>query len=210
MVLQKEEIYMEQVTGFDDGSGRVCRLKKTLYGLKQAGREWNKRITDFWISRGLKCTIMDPCLFHGERNGKSVLILVYVDDLIVAVEDERDLEYLESELKKEFIIKNLGKLSFYLGWKNEIEELGFKVKDGFVKIYQDNKGAINLAENAVYSPRTKHVDIKYHFIRQAVARGEIKLEYIGTENMKADGLTKAVSGGRLKKLLFDVDLEGSS
>jgi hypothetical protein len=108
----KEEIYMEQVVGFDDETGRVCQLKKTIYGLKQAGREWNKRITDFWVSRGFKSTIMDPCLFHGTIKGKFILILVYVDDLIVAVEDERHLEYLEAELKREFIIKNLGKLSF--------------------------------------------------------------------------------------------------
>jgi hypothetical protein len=94
--------------------------------------------------------------------------------------------------------------------KQLLEELEFKVKGGSVKIYQDNKGAINLAENAVYSPRTKHVDIKYHFIRQAVARGEVKLEYVGTENMKADGLTKAVNGGRLKELLFGVDLKEAS
>ena len=42
----KEEIYMRQPTGFDDSSGRVCRLLRTLYGLKQSGREWNNRLND--------------------------------------------------------------------------------------------------------------------------------------------------------------------
>ena len=50
----QEEIYMRQPEGFDDGSGRVCRLYKTLYGLKQSGREWNrklnKRLTELGFS----------------------------------------------------------------------------------------------------------------------------------------------------------------
>ena len=73
--------------------------------------------------------------------------------------------------------------------KQLLEGLNLKIKDGHVKVYADNKGAINLAENAVYSPRTKHIDLKYHFSRQAVARGDVKITYINTDDMKA-GLFK--------------------
>jgi nicotinate-nucleotide pyrophosphorylase len=78
--------------------------------------------------------------------------------------------------------------------KQLLEGLNFKIKDNHVKVYVDNKGAISLAENAVYSPRTKHVDLKYHISRQAVARGDIQIEYVNTDNMVADCLTKAIGG----------------
>ena len=48
----KENIYMEQPEGSDDGTGRICRLRKTLYGLKQSGREWNKALNSKLISFG--------------------------------------------------------------------------------------------------------------------------------------------------------------
>jgi hypothetical protein len=48
-----EEIYMEQPAGFNDNSGRVCKLQRGLYGLKQAPRSWNERFGEFLIKRGL-------------------------------------------------------------------------------------------------------------------------------------------------------------
>lgn len=51
-----EEIYMDQPAGFDDGSGRVCRLLKGIYGLKQAPRQWNKKFNDFLIFAGILTT----------------------------------------------------------------------------------------------------------------------------------------------------------
>jgi hypothetical protein len=90
--------------------------------------------------------------------------------------------------------------------KQLLEGLNFKIKGGCVKVYQVNKGAIYLAENATHSQRTKHIALKYHFSRQAIARGDIKLEYVSTDEMKADGLTKAIGGSKLEKLLSGINL----
>lgn len=64
-------------------------------------------------------------------------------------------------------------------------------------IFEDNKGAISLASNASCSNRTKHINIKYHFIREKVENKEIILKYIPTAKQQADGFTK-----QLPKLLF--------
>ena len=60
----EEEVYLEQPEGFDDGSGRVCRLKRSLYGLKQAPRRWNKRFISFMEKPGSKNITTDPCQFY--------------------------------------------------------------------------------------------------------------------------------------------------
>ena len=58
----QEEVYMRQPEGFDDGSGRVCMLKRRLYGLKQSPRCWNKRFVDLREKERLKVRTADPCL----------------------------------------------------------------------------------------------------------------------------------------------------
>lgn len=74
-----EEIYMEQPDGFNDGSGRVCRLKKAIYGLKQSGREWNKRLKSTLKSFGLENSRTDPCEYFAD----GLTLGIYVDDIII-------------------------------------------------------------------------------------------------------------------------------
>ena len=71
---------------------------------------------------------------------------------------------------------------------------------GPVVIYVDNQGAIQLAHNPAHHRLTKHIDIQYHFIRERVGSGEVKLEWVPTGRQLADLLTKAVSAGRVQEL----------
>jgi hypothetical protein len=59
-------------------------------------------------------------------------------------------------------------------------------------IHEDNAGCIAMSNNPVMHKRTKHIDIRYHFVRDAIARGDIVLKYIPTDKQLADALTKAV------------------
>nr|CCA22046.1 polyprotein putative [Albugo laibachii Nc14] len=63
-------------------------------------------------------------------------------------------------------------------------------------ISQDNQGTIALAKTPVYHSRTKHIDIKFHFIREMVEARELEIEYKPTEEMVADALTKALAIGK--------------
>ena len=67
-------------------------------------------------------------------------------------------------------------------------------------IYEDNQSTICLAKNPAVHGRTKHIDIKYHFIRDLVEAGKIKLIYCATENMVADIFTKGISISQFEKL----------
>ena len=81
--------------------------------------------------------------------------------------------------------------------RNLLDNMNFKQEESTV-IYEDNQGAIALAKNPKNHSRAKHIDVKYHYIRQAVEEKNIKLIYCSTENMIADILTKG-----LPKLKFE-------
>lgn len=114
----EEEIYTEVPLGFSSKKEEqvVCILKKAMYGLKQFSRAWFERFTKVMLSLGFIQSQRDHTLFvrHLVSGGVTAL-LVYVDDIIVAGEDAKGIEELKKCLVKEFEIKDLGKLKYFLG-----------------------------------------------------------------------------------------------
>jgi len=87
----------------------------------------------------------------------------------------------------------VAKEALWLGFL--LEDMGLEVFPA--KLRMDNQGAIFLADNCKARGRSKHINIRYHFIRQCVDDGAIKLAYIGTHDQMADSLTKALSKEKL-------------
>ena len=79
----KEKVYMQQPEGYGDNTGRVCELVKTLYGLKQSGREWNNELDQKLKRFGFKRLVFDPCTYKKESDNELVIITVWVDDLLI-------------------------------------------------------------------------------------------------------------------------------
>lgn len=71
-------------------------------------------------------------------------------------------------------------------------ELGEITSDEAIKIYEDNQGSIALAKNPEFLKRTKHIDIRYHFVREKVEDNQVVLEYCPTQDMLADIMTKSI------------------
>ncbi|GBM94383.1 Retrovirus-related Pol polyprotein from transposon TNT 1-94 [Araneus ventricosus] len=80
----QEEVFMKQPEGYYDKSSRVCRLKKSLYGLKQVLRFWNRSFVDFIHNQGLKASVSDPCPFIRINKTSKLLVVIYVDDGLVS------------------------------------------------------------------------------------------------------------------------------
>ena len=72
-----------------------------------------------------------------------------------------------------------------------LKELGLEQKEPTV-IFCDNQGAMNLSKNYITHSRTRHIDIKYHFIREHITNGDIQVKYCQTEHMIADIFTKSL------------------
>jgi hypothetical protein len=99
-----EEIFMQQPTGFDDGTGRVCKLHRGLYGLKQASRQWNHKFDAFLQRHGLVKTAADPCVYTGSVNGVRTILCLYVDDGLLCSSSEGVMKKLVKDLQSEFQI----------------------------------------------------------------------------------------------------------
>ena len=126
----QEEIYMCQPEGFDDGSGRVCRLKRSLYGLKQAPRCWNKRVGNYLRQLGFQQNEADPCVFMRFRGSGKTIIALYVDDGIIAATSEAEVKMLIADLESEFKI-TAKEASYFLGFEITVQ------LDGSIKICQE-------------------------------------------------------------------------
>lgn len=74
------------------------------------------------------------------------------------------------------------------------------VETGPVVLFIDNKSALDLAKNAVFHGRSKHIHVRYHFVRECVERGDIILKYVSSENQKADILTKALVTAKFEQM----------
>ncbi|WJX39045.1 hypothetical protein P8452_26635 [Trifolium repens] len=355
----EEDVYVKQSPGFElKGKERkVLKLNKALYGLKQAPRAWNKRIDQFFVMQGFrKCSVEYGVYVKSSDDKHMLIICLYVDDMLVTGSSSIEIENFKSQMKCEFEMTDLGKLTYFLGMelleipkgmilhqakyateilrkfemldcnssvtpadtRAKIEEdtsgdavdstmfrqligslrylcqtrpdisyaVGYvsrfmskplkshlltakrilryingtihydrRSTSGYLFKFQnapvswcskkqsvialssceakyvagslaacqanwlqsllsemniiaditvvlmiDNKSAINLAKNPVSHGKSKHIETRFHFLRDQVTKGKLKLEYCSTDNQQADILTKAVKRDQFLKL----------
>ena len=120
-----EEVYIKQPDGFREKGKEdlVCRLKKSLYGLKQSSRCWNTALDTFLQSRGLVQSNADPCVYSSEE-GEPVVVAIYVDDILIATETSESMKKMKNLLSKRFEVRDLGQLESFLGVKVNITPNG--------------------------------------------------------------------------------------
>ncbi|CAL8169564.1 unnamed protein product [Prunus armeniaca] len=113
----EEEVYMRQPQGFEDPilPHYVCKLHKSLYGLKQAPRAWNSKFTGYLPALGFKASHSDPSLFVKSTEYDLVVLLLYVDNIIIIGSNEQLIQVVISDLGSVFDVKDMGKLTYFLG-----------------------------------------------------------------------------------------------
>lgn len=108
----EERIYMRQPEGFENKDPNlVCLLNKSLYGLKQAHRQWNIRFHEFMTKIKYHKSKFDPYIY---TNGK-IFLLLYVDDILLIGKDRSEIDMLKRQLHSEFEMKDLGEAKKILG-----------------------------------------------------------------------------------------------
>ena len=113
----EEELYMIQPEGFVDpkDAGKVGKLQRSIYGLKQASRSWNIRFDDVIKSFGFVQNYKEACVYK-KVNGSSVAFLVlYVDDILLVGNDMELLNSIKGYLNNSFSMKDLGEAAYILG-----------------------------------------------------------------------------------------------
>ncbi|RVW53241.1 Retrovirus-related Pol polyprotein from transposon TNT 1-94 [Vitis vinifera] len=113
-----EEVYMDLPPGCmvsEKQCQKVCKLKKSLYGLKQSSRAWFGRFTKSMRAFGYRQSNSDHTLFLKKQHGKIMALIVYVDDMVVIGNDPEERKALQNYLSREFEMKDLGPLKYFLG-----------------------------------------------------------------------------------------------
>ncbi|KAH9780527.1 hypothetical protein KPL71_008114 [Citrus sinensis] len=115
----EENIYMQQPDGFIQKGQEhmVCKLQKSIYGLKQASRSWNIRFDQAIKSFGFIQNIDEPCVYKKIQEKYVAFLILYVDDILVIGNDIGVLTTIKSWLAKQFDMKDLGEASYILGIK---------------------------------------------------------------------------------------------
>jgi transposase InsO family protein len=112
----EETIYMRQAEGFHMGSSnQVYRLRKSLYGLKQAARQWNKKLHDTLCNMGFKRLESDRSIYIFLRGDVRIIIPIFIDDITFASSNSAAIDSTVKELSSHFKLRDLGPTSFLLG-----------------------------------------------------------------------------------------------
>ena len=105
---------MKQPEGFvDEDANLVCKLKKSIYGLKQSSRCWNATLDFHLKEMGFTQSTSDPCMCM-DSGGDGFCIGVYVGDMVLARQSDQRIKEVKDELSQRFDIKDLGKLHHFL------------------------------------------------------------------------------------------------
>lgn len=111
-----EEVYMTLPPGITPAfPGQVCKLQRSIYGLKQASRQWFAKLSSFLIQHGYQQSASDHSLFLKISESSTTTLLVYVDDIVLAGNNIEEIEIITGLLDHAFKIKNLGNLKYFLG-----------------------------------------------------------------------------------------------
>ena len=120
----EEEIYMQQPQGYEvkGKENLVCRLKKGLYSLKQSLRQWYLKFDKFVVEQDYtRCHSYHCVYFKRLENGRYIIVLLYVDGMLVARSNLKDINMLKRKLYKSFAMKDLGAINQILGMRITID-----------------------------------------------------------------------------------------
>jgi hypothetical protein len=124
-----EDVYMTQPEGFVDleNAGKICKLQRSIYGLKQASRSWNIRFDE--VVKGFRFikNEEEPCVYKKASGSTLVFLVLYVDDILLIGNDIPMLEAVKTSLKRSFSMNDLGEAAYVLG----------------IKIYRDRSKRLN-------------------------------------------------------------------
>ncbi|GJR59843.1 retrovirus-related pol polyprotein from transposon TNT 1-94 [Tanacetum coccineum] len=173
-----EEVCIQQPPGFESSElpNHVCKLDKALYGLKQAPRAWYETLSKFLIQNKFVIVCWSA------KKQSSIAMSSVEAEYVVAASCCAQVLWIKSQLAD------------------------YDVLYDKVPIFCDNTSAIAISNNLVLHSRTKHIDIRYHFIRDHIIKGDIELHFIPTDMQLADIFTKPLAEPSFTRLVAELGM----
>ncbi|KAH0743342.1 hypothetical protein KY290_031335 [Solanum tuberosum] len=173
----QEQVFMAQPKGYANSNfpNHVCRLKKAIYGPKQASRAWYEALKSHLTKIGFVKSQSDASLFIFTSKSVTMYILVYVDDILITGNYPTLVVHVINSLADRFSLKNLGELNYFLGIKVK------HVLNGIV-LSQSCK-------NPVFHTKMKHIAVDFHYLYNSVNSCRVIVKYLPAVDQIADTLT---------------------
>jgi hypothetical protein len=125
----EEQVYMKQPPGYEEGGPhKVCHLKKTLYGLRQAPRQWHLKLVEILTKMGAQASDSDPGLYIHATQSATVLLLIWVDDILLASASLAAISNAKKALMSAFDARDLGEAKFFVGLSIERKRTNRSIK----------------------------------------------------------------------------------
>jgi hypothetical protein len=155
----KEKVYMKQPEGYENGTDEVCELLKTLYGLKQAGREWNIEFDGKVKEFGFNRTRSDPCVYI-KRDGDDIVILtIWVDDILLFGTSEKLIEQTISDIRQVWEVTVLGEPAKIVGIEITQTEDSIRITQKiYIKSLLEREGLSGI--NSVTTPLDPNIKLE--------------------------------------------------
>ncbi|GKE01548.1 putative ribonuclease H-like domain-containing protein [Tanacetum coccineum] len=234
--LQKieEEVYVSQPPGFEDPDhpDKVYKVVKAMYGLHQAPRAWYETLANYLVGNGFQRGKIDQTLYLKDkptlglwypRDSPFKLVAYSDSDYAGATQDRKSTtggcQFLGNRLiswqcKKQTVVATSTTKAEYVDaascrgqvlWiQNQLLDYGYNFMNTMIHI--DNNSTICIIENPVQHSKTKHIEIRHHFIRDCNAKKLIQMVKIDTENNVAYLLTKGFDAGRFQYLVSSIGM----
>ncbi|GJT17619.1 retrovirus-related pol polyprotein from transposon TNT 1-94 [Tanacetum coccineum] len=234
----KEVVYVSQSEGFvdQDNPSHVYKLKKALYGLKQAPRAWYDMLSSFLISQhffkdtpivekskldeDLQGKLADATLYRGMIGSLMYLTsnrpnLIYAVFLCAWYQAKPTEKYLNAVKRITWGVRTLDAVrqealnSLVINLLAALPRSKRALRSR-IPLYCDNKSVIALCCNNVQHSRAKHIDVRYHFIKEQVENGIVELYFVWTEYQLADIFTKPLPRERFNFLIEKLGMRSMS
>ncbi|GKE61929.1 retrovirus-related pol polyprotein from transposon TNT 1-94 [Tanacetum coccineum] len=215
----REEVYVSQPEGFvdQDNPNHVYRLKKALYGLKQAPRAWYDMLSTFLLSQEFSKGVVDPTLFTKKEGKVILLVQIYVDDIIFASTDPALCDIFSNIMSSKFKMSMMGKIDLVDTPMVDRTKLDEDLHGTLVDPtrYQGMIGSLMYLTfsrpDLVFAVCiSKHIDVRYHFIKEQVENGVVELYFVQTEYQLANIFTKALARERFEFLISRLGMKSMS
>ncbi|GKA35959.1 retrovirus-related pol polyprotein from transposon TNT 1-94 [Tanacetum coccineum] len=230
-----KEVYVEQTPRFESSEfpNHVCKLNKALYGLKQAPRALYETLSEFLTRHKFVRGAIDDTLFTYKTQSDVIIVQIYVDDIIfgsISLADQISNSSHVSVLGlwypkgSGFDLKAYSE-SNYVGCNLDRKSTsgGCQILGGKLVCWRAKKqtsvamssakaeyvaaaGAIAISNNLVLHSGTKHIDIRYHFIRDHILKGDIEIHFVPTDMQLADIFTKPLAEPSFTRLVAELGM----